>query len=69
MATSKSEVISVRVEPHIKSALQSASERKMRSLANMFEVMVVAYCRERGYPLPGVPAEALPNLKARLTSS
>ena len=50
MAASKSEVVSVRVEPHIKAATQAAAEREMRSLANMFEVMVVAYCRERGYP-------------------
>jgi hypothetical protein len=33
----------------------------MRSLANMVEVMVVAYCRNNGYPLPGVAAEALPS--------
>ena len=55
MATQKSEIVSVRVEPHIKKALQSASEREMRSLANMVEVMVIAYCRSQGYPLEGVP--------------
>jgi len=67
LATSKSEVVSVRVEPQIKVAIQSAAEREMRSLANMFEVMVVAYCRERGYPLPGVPADALTGVKLRKT--
>lgn len=61
MAIAKSQVVSVRVEPHIKAALQSASEREMRSLANMVEVMVVAYCRSHGYPLDGVPDDALPN--------
>jgi len=61
MAIAKSQVISVRVEPHIKTALQSAAEREMRSLANMFEVMVVAYCRSQGHPLEGVPVETLPN--------
>ena len=69
MAASKSEVVSVRVEPHIKTAMQVAAEREMRSLANMFEVMVVAYCRERGYPLAGVPEEALPTVKPRKTGS
>ena len=69
MATIKSEVFSVRVEPHIKVAMQAAADKEMRSLANMFQVMVVAYCRERGYPLPGVPQDTLPNLKARKTSS
>ena len=65
MAIAKSEVVSVRVEPHIKTALQSAAEREMRSLANMVEVMVVAYCRSQGYPLDGVPVEALPNTMPR----
>ena len=61
MAAGKSEVVSVRVEPPIKAALQAAADREMRSLANMFEVMVVAYCRAQGYPLEGVPAETLPH--------
>ncbi|MGN8107798.1 hypothetical protein ACTJLB_07390 [Paraburkholderia sp. 22098] len=61
MSTGKSEAVSVRVERHIKSALQTAAEREMRSLANMVEVMVVAYCRSQGYPLDGVPSDALPN--------
>lgn len=69
MAASKSEVVRVRVEPPIKTAMQAAADREMRSLANMFEVMVVAYCRERGYPLDGVPLETLPNLKARNSTS
>lgn len=65
MATGKSEVVSIRVEPHIKAALQSAAEREMRSLANMCEVMVVAYCRAHGYPLEGVPQDTLPNAKPK----
>lgn len=65
MAVAKSEVVSVRVEPHIKTALQSAAERELRSVANMVEVMVVAYCRARGYPLEGVSQDTLPNATAR----
>lgn len=65
MAVAKTQVVSVRVEPHIKAALQSAAEREMRSLANMVEVMVVAYCRAQGYPLEGVPDETLPNTTMR----
>lgn len=61
MATGKSEVVSVRVEPPIKAALQAAADREMRSVANMMEVMVIAYCRGNGYPLPGVSAETLPS--------
>lgn len=59
MVVSKSEVVSVRVEPRIKAALQTAAEREMRSVANMVEVMVVAYCRSNHYPLVGVPDETL----------
>ena len=65
MAIAKSQVVSVRVEPHIKAALQSAAEREMRSLANMLEVMVVAYCRGQGHPLDGVPVDTLPNTLPR----
>lgn len=65
MATGKSEVVSVRVEPHIKAALQSAAEREMRSLANMIEVMVVAYCRANGVPTDGVSEETLATFKSR----
>jgi hypothetical protein len=60
MASTKTQVVSVRVEPHIKDALQSAAEKEMRSVANMVEVMVVAYCRSQGYPLAGVSADTLP---------
>ena len=60
MATAKSQVVSVRVEPHIKLALQTAADRELRSLANMLEVMVVAYCRANNLPLAGVPQETLP---------
>jgi hypothetical protein len=67
MTAAKSEVISVRVEPPIKAALQLAAEREMRSVANMVEVMVVAYCRAQGYPLDGVPTDALPNTLLRET--
>lgn len=55
MATAKSEVVSVRVEPPIKEALQKAAEREMRSMANMLEVMVVSYCRSQGHPVNGLP--------------
>lgn len=63
MSVGKTEVVSVRVEPQIKIALQAAAEREMRSLANMVEVMVVAYCRTNGVPLEGVPAKTLPSAR------
>jgi hypothetical protein len=65
MATGKSEVVSVRVEPHIKAALQSAAERELRSVANMIEVMVVAYCRANGIPMEGISQQTLATVKSR----
>ena len=65
MATGKTEVVSVRVEPPIKAALQAAAERELRSVANMLEVMVVAYCRANGVPLSGVKDDTLPAAKSR----
>jgi hypothetical protein len=68
VSTVKSEVVSVRVEPHIKVALQTAAEREMRSLANMVEVMVIAYCRANGVPLEGVSNETLAVVKSKKLS-
>ncbi len=65
MATGKSEVVSVRVEPQIKAALQAAAERELRSLANMIEVMVVSYCRANGVPMEGIPEATLATVKSR----
>lgn len=67
MSTLKTQAVSVRVEPHIKEALQTAAGREMRSLANMMEVMVVEYCRAHDYPLHGVPTDALPASRRRKT--
>ena len=69
MTTLKTEAVSVRVEPRIKAALQTAAEREMRSVANMVEVMVVAYCRANAYPLLGVSEETLHVAKPRPSSS
>lgn len=51
MGSAKTEVVSVRVEPRIKEALQAAADLEMRSLANMVEFLVVDYCRARGIPV------------------
>lgn len=64
MSSAKTEVVSVRVEPHIKAALQVAAETEMRSLANMIEVMVIAYCRANSYPVSGVTEATLPAAKS-----
>jgi hypothetical protein len=69
MSIVKSEMLSVRVDPHIKAALQNAATREMRSQVNMIEVMVVAYCRANGYPLEGIPVDALSSSKLKKVSA
>ena len=65
MPASKTEVVSVRVEPRIKTALQAAAEREMRSVANMLEVIVLAYCRANKIPVEGDSPRTLPALTLR----
>lgn len=62
---SKSSVVSVRVEPRVKQALQAAAEREMRSQANMVEVIVLAYCRANNIPVQGDSPDTLPKLNVR----
>lgn len=52
MPNGKTEVVSVRVEPRIKAALQSAADKELRSLANMIEVMVLNYCKNNNISVP-----------------
>ena len=59
MTTLKTQGGSVRGEPRIMEALQTAAEREMQSVANMVEVMGVPYCRFNHYPLVGVPHKTL----------
>ncbi|WP_421722309.1 hypothetical protein [Alloalcanivorax xenomutans] len=52
MAT-KSETLSVRVEPKIKMALKKAAENEHRSIANMIEVLVLDYCEKNEIDMNG----------------
>jgi hypothetical protein len=58
MGTNKSVVVSVRVEPRIKLALQEVAGLEMRSVANMVEVMVVDYCRTKNVSVESVSEKA-----------
>jgi hypothetical protein len=40
----KTTTLTVRIEPKVKQALASAASAERRSLANMLEVAVLAYC-------------------------
>ena len=63
MGVSKTEVVSVRVEPRIKAALQAVAGRELRSVANMIEVMVVAYCKAHEVPIDEPSKETPPKGK------
>lgn len=55
----KTSVISVRVPPDVKDALERAAATERRSQASMVEVMVLNYCRDHNIPLVvGKPAPA-----------
>ena len=56
MAQLKTQVVSVRVEPQIKAALQAAADKERRSLANMIEVMVMTYCQDSGVVVKDIGA-------------
>ena len=43
MRLQKTETLTVRLAPDIKAALREAADREHRSLANMLEVMILAY--------------------------
>jgi hypothetical protein len=49
---SKTEKLSLRVEPMVKDALRAAAERERRSLASMIEIMVLHFCEARGIKVP-----------------
>ena len=51
MSSQKTSVISVRVPPDIKDALERAATAERRSQASMVEVMVLNYCRANNIPL------------------
>ena len=44
MATGKTAILSLRIEPGLKEALRAAAEQEHRSIANMVEVMILEYC-------------------------
>ncbi|WP_321528860.1 ribbon-helix-helix protein, CopG family [Sedimenticola selenatireducens] len=48
MAENKSTTLTVRVLPEVKEGLRAVAEKERRSLANMIEVMIRDYCRQKG---------------------
>lgn len=48
MKATKTETITVRIEPGVKAGLKTMAERERRSIANMIEVMILDYCGRNG---------------------
>jgi hypothetical protein len=67
MRKPKTQVISVRVEPKIKAALQRAADKEERSQTNMIVVMVKEYCKAIGVQVDGDPEPASSAAKPRGT--
>lgn len=56
MATGKTAILSLRIEPGLKEALRAAAEQEHRSIANMVEVMIREYCGRNSVALAEQPA-------------
>lgn len=50
----KTETLNLRVSPEFKAALVAASRREHRSMANMIEFLVLAYCEQHNL-IPATP--------------
>lgn len=61
MATGKTAILSLRIEPCLKEALRAAAEQEHRSIANMVEVMIREYCGRNSVVLPEQPAPVSSN--------
>ncbi len=56
----KTLVATIKLTPQVRLAWEAAAEAERRSLANMFEVAILAYCKQQGVDVPAEPAATLP---------
>jgi hypothetical protein len=52
----RTETLNLRVSPSLKAALQAAARREHRSMANMVEFLVLAYCEQHRLTEAATPA-------------
>lgn len=57
MATVKTATLTFRIDPSLKEALRIAARQEHRSIANMVEILILAYCERHGIAIPH-PEEA-----------
>ena len=59
-AKTKTEVATIKLTPQCRAAWETAAALETRSLANMFEVAILDYCRRHEIALPAVTPDAAP---------
>jgi len=59
MATIKTATLTFRIDPRLKEALRIAADQEHRSIANMIEILIRDYCKQRGIAIP--PSEEAKN--------
>ena len=52
MANIKTATLTFRIDPGLKQALCIAADQEHRSIANMVEVLIRAYCEKQGIDIP-----------------
>jgi len=70
MLDAKTETLTIRITPAVKSALRTAATRDHRSLTNMVEVMIRDYCAREGIEIvePAPEAPEVPGAPTRRSS-
>ena len=68
MSTAKTDTLTARIDPALKQDVRIAAALERRSLSNMLEVMICAYCRQHGLTIPEAPPNAKPHPQDALTA-
>jgi hypothetical protein len=64
----KTEVATIKLTPQCRLAWEAAAASQTRSLANMFEVAILEYCKQNGIAVPEVPVHPAASSSPRVTS-
>ncbi len=68
MATAKTTTLTFRIEPNLKTALQTVAELEHRSVANMVEVMIRDYCGRNSVAITKPSASRIRKTKSTVRS-
>jgi len=67
MSTAKTDTLTARIDPALKQAVRIAAALERRSLSNRLEVMICAYCQQRGLTIPDATLDVKPHPHDALT--